>query len=86
MLRPCRLRISAGHYVKDLNLEGSGSFREEMHTFGEHQLAFSCLDGEVEIDNVKVYSHVTEGGLYQIDGTEGPCLGAVRTLNSWLPD
>lgn len=86
VLRPCRLRISAGHYVKDLNLEGSGSFREEMHTFGEHQLAFSCLDGEVEIDNVKVYSHVTEGGLYQIDGTEGPCLGAVRTLNSWLPD
>ena len=86
VLRPCRLRVSAGHYVQDLSLEGSGSFREEMHVFGEHQIAFSCLDGEIEIDNVKVYSHVTEGGLYQMDGTEGPCLAAVRTLNARLPD
>ena len=43
-------------------------------------------EGAVLIDNVKVYSHVTEGGIYNLDGTPGPYLDAIRTLNANLPD
>ena len=86
VLTPCRLRASAGHFVENFALEGKGSITQEMHTFGEHQLALSCLEGAVLIDNVKVYSHVTEGGIYNLDGTPGPYLDAIRTLNANLPD
>lgn len=86
VLTPCRLRASAGHCVENFALEGKGSITQEMHTFGEHQLALSCLEGAVLIDNVKVYSHVTEGGIYNLDGTPGPYLDAIRTLNANLPD
>ena len=34
------------------------------------------------IDDVKLYSHITEGNIYKLDGTPGTYLSGVRTMNS----
>ena len=34
------------------------------------------------LDDVKLYSHVTEGNIYKLDGTPGTYLGGIRTMNS----
>lgn len=39
-------------------------------------------DVPVSVDNVKLYSHITEGNIYKLDGTPGGYLTGIRTLNS----
>ena len=41
-------------------------------------------DAPCHIDNVKVYTRVQEGELYQMDGSEGSCIQAIRALNKKL--
>lgn len=41
-------------------------------------------DRTVYVDNIQVYTHVTEGKLYNMDGSPDSCLEAVRTLNASL--
>ncbi len=37
--------------------------------------------GKAYIDDVKVYTWITEGDMYHIDGTEGSCAQALRAMN-----
>ena len=41
-------------------------------------------DNECYIDNVQVYSHITEGGIYDIDGNPGRYLSGFKALNAKL--
>ncbi len=41
-------------------------------------------DKAVYVDNIQVYTHVTEGKLYDMDGNPDVCLEAVRALNGSL--
>lgn len=41
-------------------------------------------DGNVLLDNIKLYTHVTEGRVYGLDGSEGAYLSGVRALNARL--
>ena len=36
------------------------------------------------VDNVKVYTYITEGDLYRMDGSQDHCMEAVRQLNRTL--
>lgn len=48
-------------------------------------LTISCSGaGPAYVDDVSVFTCVTEGDLYCMDGSEGPCIGAVRSLNAQL--
>lgn len=40
--------------------------------------------GELLLDDVKLYSHITEGGIYEMDGTAGPYLSGIRSCNQRL--
>lgn len=49
------------------------------------QLSISCSAGEcVRVDNVKLYTFVTEGEIYHMDGSFGNCLEGIRHLNRML--
>ena len=37
---------------------------------------------EVLLDDVQVYSHITEGGIYDVDGEPGPYLSGLREMNA----
>lgn len=37
---------------------------------------------DVLVDDIQVYSHVTEGGIYDLDGNPGPNLSGLRALNA----
>lgn len=52
-----------------------------MGSLGEFSIS---SDRAVYVDNIQVYTHVTEGKLYDIDGNPDSCLEAVRTLNASL--
>ena len=38
--------------------------------------------GDIQIDNIKVYSHVTGGGIYDINNAPGPYLSGIRAMNA----
>ena len=80
------LEISTGNAVKQVRVERAGLFRVSMGKSNSAELMIRCLEGNVRIDDVKVYSFVTEGGIYHMDGTPGPYLDAVRTLNRLLEE
>ena len=80
------LEISTGSAVKQIRVDQAGLFRVSMEKSNSTELMVRCLEGNVRIDDVKVYSFVTEGGIYHMDGTPGPYLEAVRTLNRLLEE
>ena len=83
---PSRVYVQGGGFSEQVRLDGEGVYTAETGLSGIDSLQISCLDGAIEVDDVKVYSFVTEGGIYGLDGSEGPYLDAVRTLNAALPD
>ena len=38
--------------------------------------------GKAYIDDVKVYTGITQGDMYHMDGTESSCIQAVRAMNA----
>ena len=80
------LEISTGSAVKQIRVDQAGLFRVSMEKSNSTELMVRCLEGNVRIDDVKVYSFVTEGGIYHMDGTPGPYLEAVRSLNRLLEE
>jgi len=49
------------------------------------ELSISCTGGGTAmVDNVKVYTYITEGDLYRMDGSQDHCMEAVRQLNRTL--
>ncbi|MCI8401498.1 MAG: hypothetical protein HFI38_05295 [Lachnospiraceae bacterium] len=77
-----QVTVSLGGETQTVTAEG-GQVTELVFENGGSGLCFSS-SGLCYIDNVKVYTHVQEGQLYDLDGEEGACIEAVRKLNRKL--
>lgn len=78
----CRVMVQAGGKSQTVS---AGSPQIVELTFSDttvSELSFIVQgSGKAYIDDVKVYSWITEGDIYHMDGTESSCLQAVRTMN-----
>lgn len=79
---PVSLTVTLGDDVKTVTA-GGGEPVELVFENGGTGLSFQS-DGLCYIDNVKVYTRVQEGQIYDMDGREGTCAQAIRTLNRKL--
>lgn len=83
---PALLEISTGKGKKRVTVEEDGTVRIPMGVSDSSEFSVTCLEGEVKLDNIKLYSYITEGGIYGEDGEPGPYLEAVRELNRLLEE
>ena len=71
---------------------GGRTLKQEVQP-GDHTAVFEYDDqlyggltimtsSEVLLDDIQVYSHVTEGGIYDTDGEPGPYLSGLREMNA----
>lgn len=79
---PATVKVTLGGETQTVSA-GSGSMTELCFENGGTGLTFTA-DTECYIDNVKVYNRTQEGQLYDLDGGEGTCIGAIRRLNRKL--
>lgn len=79
---PATLSITLGSEEQTITIDESGLV-ELIYENGGAGLSITT-DAPCHIDNVKVYTRVQEGELYQMDGSEGSCIQAIRTLNQKL--
>lgn len=66
----------------------AGERRQEELVFEDaaaEKLTISCIGGgSVRIDNLNLYTFVTEGDIYHMDGSEAGCVKEIRQLNQAL--
>ena len=68
------------------SVSGDGVLTIRTGTNISKEFTVFCEQGEADLDDIQVYSHTSEGGIYTADGQPGPLLPAIRTLNALLPD
>lgn len=78
--QPVRLSISVGGEVKSVTVNGDETVKLSFSRNDAQSLRITA-SGSLLLDNIKLYSHVTEGGIYDLDGNAGPYLAAVKACN-----
>ena len=79
--RPVRLTITVGDHTETAVAEAGDTTLELSFPKQLGGRIRIKADGEVLLDNVKLYTHVTEGGIYGLSGEAGPYLEGIRALN-----
>lgn len=81
--RPVNLTITVGGETQNVSVNGDSTETVEFSSqVSEHIKIYA--DGEVFLDNIKLYTHITEGNIYEPDGTAGVHLAGIRELNRRL--
>lgn len=79
------ITVQAGGQSRVLKAEGKDQVELTFQDCEPGQLMIRCQgSGTVWIDDVKLYTYVTEGELYEQDGTPGSCIEALRRMNQKL--
>jgi hypothetical protein len=82
------LTIKVGNYVINKtisNINEKYTIEIPTHKLNEYTLSFESKDGDVMIDDIKLFSFIQEGKIYSIDDKEGKTIYAFRRLNKELP-
>ena len=80
---PCNVTVTLGREKQTVLVEGK---QEVCLTFTADMVWYAAWqsDGNVYLDDMNVYTYVQDGRLYEMDGTEGSCIQAVRQMNARL--
>ena len=82
---PCQVTVRAGGKSKTAQAEGSHTVELKLSNCSPSDLTISAKGGEgLCVDDIQVYTFVTQGELYHMDGTEGACIEALRRMNERL--
>ena len=77
-----KVNITAGGESRSTDIEpGSQTITVDFGKQVRGNIRIST-DVPAYVDNVKLYTHITEGNIYKLDGTPGGYLTGIRTLNS----
>lgn len=77
---PVQIHISLGRESVVIPADKDGTYTTEFSKQVNGTLNIFA-NNDVLIDNIKVYSHLTRGDIYQIDGSPGSHLEGIRALN-----
>lgn len=80
-----RITVRIGGQTKTLETEGDQVEELRFSSCSPSDITISCVGKKaVCVDDIQVYTHISRGELYEMDGSEGPCLEALRRLNQNL--
>lgn len=84
---PAVLRVRLGGFEEDLTVTQTGHVEIPISSPEQREqweFAIESRSGEVVLDHMRVYSYVTTGGLYHLDGSPYEYLAGIRRLNAAL--
>ena len=81
---PAALTVSLGSSSQTVEIDGHGQFDLNFGIKQSSTVKFEADGAEVYLDNVEVYNFIQDGQLYDIDGRELSCIGALRALNAQM--
>lgn len=79
----CNLNVFLGNEMKTVKVDGREEYCLTFDRTGDINLAIQS-SGQAYVDNVNVYTYIQDGQLYDTDGNELSCIGAVRAMNQAL--
>lgn len=80
-----RITIKLGSRVRTVEVQGSRTVEVQFRDCSVGDLSISVSGGApVYVDDIQIYTFVTQGELYNLDGTEGACIEALRRMNQNL--
>lgn len=81
---PGELCVKAGNTEHRIDIKQTGKISMKLPKTRIDELEILALDCEVSIDNVKLYTHVQQGYLYDENRQELRCIEGIRKLNQML--
>lgn len=81
-----KIQVTMGSEKQELNITASGVYKMTFRKNDSFDLKIEIISGEYYIDNIKLFSFVQEGGLYDIDNNEGEYIEDIRGLNARLAE
>lgn len=78
------LLLAVGNYSKTIFLNESGKIKINLPKNDSFDLIIEAIDCAAGIDNIRLYSQVQEGYLYDEDNNELQCVDGIRILNAKL--
>lgn len=78
------LTLTVGNYSKTVRVSEGGEIEIKVPKNDSFDLTIEANDCAVDIDNIRLYSHVQEGYLYDEDNNELQCIEGIRLLNANL--
>ena len=79
-----KIEISMGSDSQVVEVSEEGMVLLSFNKNDAFDIKISVLEGQVTIDNLKLYSQVQEGFLYDENGNELSCIESLRVLNGKL--
>ena len=81
---PGTLEIQVGNTVSELPLNETGKVQLTVNNPLYFDIKIKSIDADVCIDNLKLYSQIQQGYLYDENMTELECIDEIRILNNML--
>lgn len=81
---PVTVVVSIGTDSQSVEVNGRGQYDLNFGPVRSSTVSFLAQGGRAYVDNVQVYNFIQDGQLYDLDGQELSCIGAMRALNSQM--
>lgn len=80
-----RLTVKVGNHSRTVDIDDSRTVEVQFSNCSAYDISISVSSGSpAYVDDVQVYTYVTRGELYNLDGAEGACIEALRRMNQNL--
>lgn len=78
------IEVSFGNQIKTIKVDDTGNKQYEFLADDKFDFGIKVISGEIELDNVSVFSFIQEGGLYDYNNSELDKIDGIRILNEKL--
>lgn len=81
----CRLTIRAGGQSRSVDVKEERTVEIKLNNCQASDFTIDASGGKgAQVDDIQVYTFVTQGELYNMDGSQGTCIEALRLMNQKL--